>query len=117
MKLTSSTRYPRRLELALLPSLIAAALASLPAHAQQAPVAAPAAESSQIETVIVTATKRSAPLQTVPIAITVISGAQLEKSNLNTLGAITSQTPTASFRSGASNKAATSTRRCARRSC
>ncbi|MFC0133780.1 TonB-dependent receptor [Massilia eurypsychrophila] len=103
MKLTSSTRYPRRLELALLPSLIAAALASMPAHAQQAP-AAPSAESSQIETVIVTATKRPAPLQTVPIAITVISGAQLEKSNLNTLGAITSQTPTASFRSGASNK-------------
>ena len=106
MKLTSRTRYARTLELALLPSLITAALASMPAYAQQATAAGDkkAAESGQIETVIVTATKRAAPLQTVPIAITVISGAQLERSNLNTLGAITSQTPTASFRSGASNK-------------
>jgi iron complex outermembrane receptor protein len=100
---------PASLRRKLLPALITSLLATGMVNAEEAApaAAAPAAEAadtSKLEVVVVTATKRAAPLQSVPLAITVISGAQLEKSNLNTLGAITMQTPTASFRSGASNK-------------
>ena len=90
----------------LLPAMstIAALVTGL-VHAQSAPVAAPKSEASdKLETITVTATKRSEPLQSVPIAITVLGGEQLEQSNLNTLGAITTQTPTVNFRTGASNK-------------
>lgn len=81
--------------------LVVALLAALPALAQQTP---PAAEPGKLETVIITATKRPQLLQTTPIAITVINGAALEESNVNTLGAVTAQTPTVNFRTNASNK-------------
>ncbi len=81
---------------------LAALVAGVVSAQQTAP--AKAGESEKLDVINVTATKRSEPLQTVPIAITVIDGAQLERSNLNTLGAITSQTPTVNFRTGASNK-------------
>lgn len=85
-------------------STIAALVAGI-AHAQQAPSQAPRPEASDtLETINVTATKRSEPLQSVPIAISVISGESLEQANLNTLGAITSQAPTVNFRANASNK-------------
>lgn len=75
------------------------------ANAQQPPAsAAKADDANQLQTIVITATKRAEPLQSVPIAITVLNGEQLEQSNLNTLGAITSQTPTVNFRTGASNK-------------
>ena len=80
--------------------LAAALLAALPALAQQAP----AANSGELETVVITATKRVQPLQTTPIAISVINGASLEESNLNNLGAIQAQIPTVTFRSNASSK-------------
>jgi iron complex outermembrane recepter protein len=66
--------------------------------------AAKGEETNQLETIVVTATKRSEPLQSVPIAISVISGERLEQANLNTLGAITAQAPTVNFRANASNK-------------
>lgn len=84
-----------------LPALISTILVSGYAQAQQEKKEV---ADEKVETIVVTATKRAVPLQSVPIAITVISGNQLEKSNLNTLGAITSQTPTVNFRTGASNK-------------
>ncbi len=109
MKTTLQTSCALRRK--LLPALISAALTGGMAQAQEAtkPSAKPAAaegasDSTKLETIVVTATKRAAPLQSVPIAITVINGSVLEKANLNTLGAITALTPTASFRSGASNK-------------
>ena len=91
---------------ALLPAVsMIAALVAGAVHAQQTPVSAAKAEASdKLDTITVTATKRSEPLQSVPIAITVLGGEQLEQSNLNTLGAITTQTPTVNFRTGASNK-------------
>ena len=90
----------------LLPAMSTiAALVSGLVHAQQAPAPASRAEASdKLETITVTATKRSEPLQSVPIAISVISGDRLEQANLNTLGAITSQAPTVNFRANASNK-------------
>ena len=95
--MTRSPSFPLRSP--LLP-LAAALLAALPALAQQAP----GADNGQLETITVTATKRPQSLQTTPIAITVLNGGALEESNLNTLGAVTSQTPTVNFRTNASNK-------------
>ena len=88
----------RRLPLAS--ALFCAQLAALPALAQTAP----AADSGKLDTVTITATKRIQPLQATPIAISVISGASLEESNLNNLEAISAQVPTVNFRTNASNK-------------
>jgi iron complex outermembrane receptor protein len=88
----------RSCPLRLLP-LAAALVAALPAMAQQAP-----ADDGKLETVTITATKRVQPLQSTPIAISVISGSVLEESNLNSLASITAQTPTVNFRTNASNK-------------
>ncbi len=106
MKLARNLNKPVGVRHLLLPavSTIAALVAGL-AHAQQTPVNAAKPEASdKLDTITVTATKRSEPLQSVPIAITVLGGEQLEQSNLNTIGAITTQTPTVNFRTGASNK-------------
>jgi iron complex outermembrane receptor protein len=76
---------------------------ALPALAQTSP---PAAEpdTGRLQTVTVTATKRLQPLQSTPIAISVLNGGALEEANLNNLAAITTQTPTVNFRTNASNK-------------
>jgi iron complex outermembrane receptor protein len=86
-------------------SILAALLSSTGVQAQEAANnSSKAEESNKLDAIIVTATKRKEPLQTVPVAITVVAGEQMEQQNLNTLGGITSQIPTASFRAGASNK-------------
>ena len=121
MKLTRKSNKSVGIRHLLLPTVSTiAALVAGTVHAQQA--SAPAAKgeaSDKLETITVTATKRSEPLQSVPIAITVLGGEQLEQSNLNTLGAITTQTPTVNL-SGASvpvsiagTQSAHSTHRCA----
>lgn len=106
MKVARKFNKPAGVRQYLLPAMSTiAALVASSVYAQQAPVAAAKPEASdKLDTVIVTATKRVEPLQTVPIAITVLGGEQLEQSNLNTIGAITTQTPTVNFRTGASNK-------------
>ena len=93
MSTSSRNRFPGR----FLP-LVAAVITALPAMAQQA------ADSGQLETVIITATKRVQPLQSTPIAVSVISGGTLEESNLNNLSTITAQIPTVNYRANASNK-------------
>jgi iron complex outermembrane recepter protein len=80
-----------------------AALVAGAVNAQQAP-ATKAEASDTLETITVTATKRSEPLQSVPVAITVMSGDKLEQLNLNNMTSITSQVPTLNFRANASNK-------------
>lgn len=87
----AATPALRRLPLAV------ALLAALPAMAQQQPA-------TQLETITITATKRLQPLQSTPIAISVLSGAQLEEANLNNLADISQQLPTVNFRTNASNK-------------
>lgn len=106
MKLARKMNKSAGVRCLLLPAMsVIATLITGIVHAQQAPATATKAEASdKLDTITVTATKRSEPLQTVPIAITVLGGEQLEQSNLNTLGAITTQTPTVNFRTGASNK-------------
>ncbi|MFX7988881.1 hypothetical protein ABTK55_20100, partial [Acinetobacter baumannii] len=77
-----------------------AALAALGtgwAQAEEAP------ETVQLAPVTVTATRRAESLQSVPVAVSVVSGEQLEQANRNTLGALAAQVPTVNFRTGASN--------------
>ena len=82
-------------------TLTLAALAALGtgwAQAEEAP------ETVQLAPVTVTATRRAESLQSVPVAVSVVSGEQLEQANRNTLGALAAQVPTVNFRTGASNK-------------
>lgn len=86
----------------------AAAVLALPAglHAQAAAPASQAAFQgpAPIEEVHVTARRRSERLQKVPVAVTVISGRQAKQQNLVTLEDITSEVPSADFRTSSSNK-------------
>lgn len=97
-----SSKFPARWMpvLGTLATLVAGAVS-----AQQAPKAPAKDEpTDKLEVITVTATKRSESLQSVPVAITVMSGEKLEQANLNTLGAIAQQAPTVNFRANASNK-------------
>nr|WP_235985926.1 TonB-dependent receptor [Acinetobacter baretiae] len=58
----------------------------------------------QLETVVVTATKKEQVLQRVPVAVSVISGQELDKKQKGSLEAIVSDIPSVNFRAGASNK-------------
>jgi iron complex outermembrane receptor protein len=84
------------------------ALSTLPAFALdsaagQAP--SPTAEDTvALQAVTVTATRREAPLQKVPVAVTVLDGEQLERDNRNGVASIVQQVPSLNFRTGASNK-------------
>ena len=97
MSTSSRNRFPGRVPGRYLP-LVAAVITAMPAMAQQA------ADSGRLETVVITATKRVQPLQSTPIAVSVISGGTLEESNLNNLSTITAQIPTVNYRANASNK-------------
>ena len=77
--------------------LVAAMLAALPVLAQQT-------DTGALTTVVITATKRLQPLQATPIAVSVLSGGDLEEANLNNFSSIAAQIPTVSFRANASAK-------------
>ncbi len=94
---------PLRPLFAAMAAALATGLFALPAVAQQAAPATPP-DDGKLETVTITATKRPQPLQSTPIAITVLGGGALEELNLNNLATITAQTPTVNFRTNASNK-------------
>lgn len=70
------------------------------AHAQAAHTQADDA----IAEIIVTATRRPEKLQDVPVAVTVVDGERLARSNLNSLRDIATIVPTLNFRTAASNK-------------
>lgn len=61
-------------------------------------------DSGKLETVVVTATRREESLQSVPIAVSVISGKQLEQQQRNAIESIVATIPSVNFRAGASNK-------------
>ena len=58
----------------------------------------------KLEAVTVTATRREETLQSVPVAVTVVDGEQLERDNRNGVAALAQQVPTLNFRTNASNK-------------
>ena len=104
-------RPQRRMGASRLSVLALALLAAAPVLAQQAGDAADAGPSGAAEgdtvrlaPVTVTATRRAESLQSVPVAVSVVSGEALEQANRNTLGALVSAVPSVNFRTGASNK-------------
>ncbi|MDH4608571.1 TonB-dependent receptor [Pseudomonas sp. BN102] len=85
-------------------AILLAALGSA-VQAQEGGASEPSAESTTtLKAVTVTATRREASLQEVPVAITVLQGEQLERDNRNNVSAIVQQVPTLNYRTGASNK-------------
>ena len=87
---------------AALTGVLAIALAGGTAHAQDA--AAPEAQDGGVADIIVTAQKREQNLQDVPLAISVVSGAQLERANVNSAEQLFQRVPTLTFRKGNTNK-------------
>ncbi|MDG9928314.1 MULTISPECIES: TonB-dependent receptor [unclassified Pseudomonas] len=63
-----------------------------------------AEQATALGTVTVTATRREASLQEVPVAVSVVDGEQLERGNRNNVAAIVQEVPTLNYRAGASNK-------------
>jgi len=80
-------------------AVAAACVAMVP----QAVVAQDSGE-GRLDEIVVTATKREQSLQAVPIAVSVLSGEQLQVINLNSMEAISTHIPTVNFRANASNK-------------
>jgi iron complex outermembrane receptor protein len=91
---------PGRLARHWQPALFAALIAS--ASAQTA--TGLAEDTVKLAPVTVTATLRSEPLPTVPIAVSVVDGAHAAQANLNTLFQISSEVPSLTFRTNTSNK-------------
>ena len=79
---------------------LVATLIAVPAHAQDAEGQVGAAGGD----IIVTATRRSEPLQRVPIAVSVLDGDTLRRANLNNVRDIATQIPSLNFRTSASSK-------------
>jgi iron complex outermembrane receptor protein len=65
---------------------------------------APAAAAASVDEVTVTARLRAESLNSVPVSIAVVSGAEVSARNLNNLEDISEAVPTVEFRPGASNK-------------
>ncbi len=76
------------------------AMLAVPAHAQEAETK----EAFASTDIIVTAQKREQNLQDVPVAISVVSGDQLERSNVNSAEQLFQRVPTLTFRKGNTNK-------------
>jgi iron complex outermembrane receptor protein len=66
--------------------------------------AAGAEASGQLDEVTVTARRRAEPLQEVPVAVSVMTGAQLAAQNLYNVQDMSNEIPSVEFRTGASNK-------------
>ena len=61
-------------------------------------------DGATLQTITVTATRRSESLQSVPIAVSVLSGEELAQDNRNSISSIAGAVPTLNFRTNASNK-------------
>ncbi|TBV09002.1 TonB-dependent receptor [Phytopseudomonas dryadis] len=71
--------------------------------AEQHAADAPRADTA-LKAVTVTATRREASLQTVPVAVSVVDGEQLERDNRNNIASIVQRVPTLNYRTAASSK-------------
>ena len=64
-------------------------------------------DNASVPSVTVTATRREATLRSVPVAVSVISGDELEQSNRNSIDAIAAELPSVNFRQQGGNKDST----------
>ncbi|WP_137970997.1 TonB-dependent receptor [Pseudomonas sp. F(2018)] len=101
MHTQNSQVSPFRLRRTPLASAVLLAVLGQPAFAAEAPATE---QTATLGTVTVTATRREASLQEVPVAVSVIDGEQLERGNRNNVAAIVQEVPTLNYRAGASNK-------------
>ncbi|WP_443218142.1 TonB-dependent receptor [Pseudomonas sp. Gutcm_11s] len=101
MHIENSQVSPFRLRRTPLASAVLLAVLGQPAFAAEAPATE---QTATLGTVTVTATRREASLQEVPVAVSVIDGEQLERGNRNNVAAIVQEVPTLNYRAGASNK-------------
>ena len=83
-----------------LAALVAIAMGAMahPAFAQQAQPAA--VESNQLETVVVTANKRVEKLESVPMAISVLTEAEIQRTNIREIEDVVALTPSLTMASG-----------------
>lgn len=94
-------QFPRLSALAL---TIAALASGVPAYAADSEQAKADDTAPTLNAVTVTATRREESLQKVPVAVSVISGEQLQRENRNNVSTIVSEVPSLNYRTGASNK-------------
>jgi len=96
-------QFPRLSALAL---AIATLVGGVQLPAQAADGEQPKAEEAAptLNAVTVTATRREESLQKVPVAVSVISGEQLQRDNRNNVSTLVSEVPMLNYRAGASNK-------------
>ena len=97
-----SSQPTARFTLRPLPQAIA-----LLAAVSQAPIVAAADNPGQavtLDAVTVTATRREETPQSVPVAVSVVDGEQLERDNRSGVAGLAQQVPTLNFRTNASNK-------------
>ncbi|AXA93823.1 TonB-dependent receptor [Massilia sp. YMA4] len=69
--------------------------------------AADAGQGEAVASVTVTATRRSASLQSVPLAVSVVDGERLERSNRTSIDTVVQEVPSATFRQQGGNKDST----------
>lgn len=72
-------------------------------HAEQT-VPSNDVDAKELDTVVVTATRREQSLQKVPVAVSIVTGKELDQKQKSTLETIISEVPTVTFRAGSSNK-------------
>lgn len=63
-----------------------------------------AGDDATLEQVIVSATRRDEDLQRVPVAVSIVSGVELERANRTAVSALATEVPTVNFRTQSSNK-------------
>ena len=86
-------------------SVLRLTIASLLAGAASGQASIAVAQANDtLDQIIVSATRRDADLQRVPVAVSTVSGADLERANRTNVNAIASQVPTVNFRTQSSNK-------------
>jgi len=87
-------RGPRRGPLCVAVSTaLASAVALSPAHSQEAESAAPAESTGALETIIVTATRREANVQTIPFNIAAVGSDTIDRQRLDDLSELTRVVP------------------------
>ncbi len=87
-----NTRFGTILRTLLLGSAILPPLVATPAAAQQAE-APEASEQGGLTEIVVTARRREESLQDVPVSVTALSAAQIQKYDMTSLEKISTQTP------------------------
>ena len=98
---TYKNNYAINTRLTPIASAVALALmASLPAHAQQG---AAAGAAPQLETVVVSANKRVEKLENVPMAISVVNEAVIERTNLREIEDLVANTPALTVTAGSTS--------------